>query len=77
MQVLVIFIQNWSKLKPHEGEPWPVGRYNHATVLLGSNDHQLLVTGGYDGSILNDCWILNLQSGRWKEVTEFNTNKLF
>ena len=55
-----------------EGGPAPMGRMAHAAVCLGyGEDHpQLLVTGGTDkcGNTFHDVWILNLQSGRWREV---------
>ena len=54
------------------GEPCPVKRCNHAAVCLGyGGDHpQLLVTGGREASnkVLKDAWILDMQSGRWREV---------
>jgi hypothetical protein len=49
-----------------------VGRYGHAAVLLDyCGDHpQLFVTGGSDADreVLSDSWILDMQSGRWREV---------
>ena len=56
----------------HEGEPCPVARDGHAAVCLnyGGDHPQLLVTGGRgaDGKVLNDAWMLDVQSGRWREV---------
>ena len=47
-------------------------RSAHAAVCLDYGDHpQLLVTGGMsgvDGQPLSDAWMLDVQSGRWKEV---------
>ena len=66
-----IFIQHWTKLDRHEGEPCPMGRSAHAAVCLDYGDHpQLLVTGGrsVDGKALRDAWMLDVQSGRWREV---------
>ena len=66
----VIFMQHWSKLEI-QGESCPVGRCDHAAVCLGhGGDHpQLLVTGGRDGNTrLSDVWLLDLASGRWREV---------
>ena len=44
----------------------------HAATCLGygGDRPQLLVTGGRDkfNMILNDVWILDLASGRWREV---------
>ena len=49
-------------------------RDGHATVCLdyGGVRPQLVVTEGDDGSIgnaLNDVWIMDVQSGMWKEVS--------
>ena len=56
-----------------EGEPCPTGRYHHAAVCLGQGTRpQLVVIGGQDGNYraLNDVlWILDVESGRWKEVS--------
>ena len=53
-----------------QGEPCPEARDDHAAVCLGyGGDHpQLLVTGGYGGGVLSDVWLLDVQSGRWREV---------
>ena len=48
-------------------------RAKHATVCLdyGGDRPQLVVTGGLDASnnVLNDVWIMDVQSGMWKEVS--------
>ena len=47
-------------------------RSRHATVCLnyGGDRPQLVVTGGCDsGNVLNDVWIMDVQSGLWKEVS--------
>ena len=55
-----------------EGEPCPVARNGHAAVCLdyGGDHPQLLVTGGRDAGtkVLSDVWMLDVQSGRWREV---------
>ena len=62
-------MQHWSH---HVGEPCPVERSAHAAVCLGyGEDHsQLLVTGGLDAGnkVLSDAWMLDVQSGKWREV---------
>ena len=67
----VIFMQHWNKLVI-QGVSCPVGRSRHAAVCLGygGDSPQLLVTGGREGhsSVLNDVWLLDLKSGRWREV---------
>ena len=68
----VLFMQHFSKMDT-QGESCPEKRHSHAAVCLGyGGDHpQLLVTGG-DGSsfgdVLSDMWLLDVQSGRWREV---------
>ena len=66
-----ISMQHWSKLDRHEGEPCPVGRSGHAAVCLDYGDHpQILVTGGrgVGDKVLRGAWILEVQSGKWREV---------
>ncbi len=61
-------------MEPVEGEPWPVGRSGHAACCLnyGEDHPQLLVHGGlYDNStVLRDMWILDVNTGKWTEVSE-------
>ena len=48
-----------------------MGRYYHAAICLGyGEDHpKLLVMGGYGGGkVLNDMWLLDLQSRKWTKV---------
>ena len=66
-------MQDWRKLECQEkGVPRPMGRSSHDAVCLGyGGDHpHLLVTGGLDNdkTVLGDAWMLDLQSGRWREV---------
>ena len=67
----VMFMQHWSKLEI-QGDSCPVRRLDHAAVCLGyGGDHpKLLVTGGLgeDRIVLSDVWLLDLESGRWREV---------
>ena len=66
----VLFMQHFSKIDT-QGESCPKGRSFHAAVCLGyGGDHsQLLVTGGFDGRrVMSDVWLLDVQSGRWREV---------
>ena len=67
----VLFMQHFSKMDT-QGESCPEGRYSHGAVCLGyGGDHpQLLVTGGSTsiGNVLSDVWLLDVQSGRWREV---------
>ena len=71
--VLWYLSQEWSKLEKSEGAPWPVERSAHAACCLnyGEVHPQLLVTGGVDrdGNTLQDAWILDVNSGRWREVS--------
>ena len=64
----------WTKLERPEGATWPVERSSHAATCLNyGDDHpQLLVTGGVDemSKTLNDVWMLDINTGRWREVRE-------
>ena len=47
-------------------------RSDHAAVCLdyGGDRPQLVVIGGRDtNNVLNDMWIMDVQSGMWKEVS--------
>ena len=66
----VLFMQHFSKMDT-QGESCPEERYDHSAVCLGyGGDHpQLLVTGGdCKSSVLSDVWLLDVKSGRWREV---------
>ena len=68
----VLLMQHFSKMAT-QGESRPKRRSRHASVCLGyGGDHpQLLVTGGLGitiGDVLSDVWLLDVQSGRWREV---------
>ena len=56
------------------GAPWPAGRSSHAACCLnyGDNEPVLLMTGGVDqnGKTIKDAWLLDVYSGRWREVRE-------
>lgn len=66
--------QEWNKLERPEGAPWPAERSGHAACCLNyAQDHpQVLVTGGLDDNdkTLHDKWILDVKSGRWREVRD-------
>ena len=66
--------QVWTKLERPEGVPWPMERVWHAACCLNYGDDypQLLITGGLDKNLntLSDAWLLDLTSGRWREVRE-------
>ncbi len=54
------------------GEPWPVERSGHAACCLnyGQDHPQLLVHGGVGkGKTLGDMWILDIDIGKWAEVS--------
>ena len=73
---VVIFMQHWRKLD-NVGEPCPVERYGHAAVCLnyGEDQPQIFISGGIDDDInvFSDGWILDVQSGRWREVSSLLT----
>ncbi|XP_064393174.1 uncharacterized protein LOC135340746 [Halichondria panicea] len=62
-----------TKVKPVQGEPWPVERAVHAACCLnyGQDHPQLLVYGGVDdgNKVLGDTWILDVDTVQWTEVT--------
>ena len=70
----VIFMQHWCK---HDvGEPCPLGRRSHAAVCLnyGEDQPQIFIFGGHGSvKIQSDGWILDVQSGRWREVSSLLT----
>ena len=51
-----------------------MGRSGHAACCLNFGDEEpvLLMTGGVDdnGNTLKDAWLLEVNSGRWREVRE-------
>ena len=52
-----------------------MGRSVHTAVCLGPGDHpQVLVYGGVDnsGKVLSDMWVVDVHSGRWREVCMCN-----
>ena len=71
--VIILRMQEWSKLAHHVGEPCPVGRSYHAAVCLdyGGDHPQLLVIGGLGNGdkTLSDAWLLDVQSRRWRKVS--------
>ena len=73
IKLLCHLSQEWTKLERPEGAPWPAERSSHAACCLnyGQDHPQVLVTGGADmnGNALSDMWILDVQSGRWREVS--------
>ncbi len=66
-----VLLQHWTKLQADE--PWPKDRAQHAACCInfGSEDPQLLISGGKDivGRVLDDAWLLNVNSAKWKEVS--------
>ncbi len=59
-------------MTPVQGEPWPVGRDDHAACCLnyGEDHPQLLVYGGRGNGnkTLGDMWILDVDTGKCTEV---------
>ena len=49
---------------PQEERCW------HAACCLnyGQQHPQLLVTGGFNGRVLGDAWILDIDGGKWRKV---------
>ena len=57
---------------PDSGEDSPTSRTLHAAACIehGGDRPQLVITGGRDAGdkVLNDVWIMDVQSGRWNKV---------
>ena len=57
---------------PDSGGDSPTVRILHAAVCIehGGDRPQLVITGGMGAGdkVLNDVWIMDVQSGRWKKV---------
>ena len=68
-------------MEPGAGEPWPAGRSRYAACCLGyAGDHiNLLVTGGIGrgDKPLNDTWLFNLSSKKWKEARRYYQHAIY
>ena len=57
---------------PDSGGDSPTSSTLHAAACIehGGDRSQLVITGGRDAGnkVLNDVWIMDVQSGRWKKV---------
>ena len=57
---------------PDSGGESPTARCYHAAVFIGHGGEkpQLVINGGWGAGnkVLNDVWIMDVQSGRWKKV---------
>jgi len=74
MYIAPLVQQEWTKLERPREAPWPVERSAHAACCLNYGHHhpQVLVSGGWDkyNRCLSDTWILDVKSGRWREVCD-------
>jgi hypothetical protein len=65
-------LQEWSKFEHYKRRSCPAERTGHSALCLGygGGHPQLLVIGGRSNSkrILNDAWILDLETVAWTEV---------
>ena len=59
-------------MEPAQGDQWPEARDDHATCCLnyGEDHPMILVSGGRTKGlkILENLWILDVDSGKWTEV---------
>ena len=57
--------------------PWPVGRDDHSACVKNGTCPLLLSIGGVSNQFntLGDLWILDIDSGRWKQVREGQTRE--
>ena len=62
------------RLDPNPSIPWPEGRLYHSSVTItsvsstGERKHYLVVLGGWNGSTVNNTWILDIERKEWKQV---------
>ena len=74
-------MQEITKVERAKGEPWPQGRFCHAACCLnyGEDHPQLLVFGGVNEQlqVLGDMWILDVDQGKWTEVSILYLNLLY
>ena len=60
-------------MEPTQGDEWPEGRDWHAACCINCvEDHPMvLVSGGLGegNNVLGDMWILDVDSGKWIEVS--------
>ncbi len=71
-------VQHWTEM-PTTGSHSPEGREYHAACLIaGTGSSQLLVVGGLArNGVLQDSWVLDLESFLWKEVGYRSTGFLY
>lgn len=73
-----MYMQQWTKIE--QRGTWPKARGAHAACCLGYGQlhQQLLVSGGVDNEqvTLNDVWLLDVSSGKWKEVRKVKKNQV-
>ena len=60
--------QHWSKIsKPVDRSvQWPEGRVGHAATCVSGS--VLLIVGGWDRNICDECWISDTTTTIWKKV---------
>ena len=65
---------------PDSGGDTPTMRSLHAAACIehGGDRPQLVISGGVGAGdkVLNDVWIMDVQSGRWKKVIHALVNSL-
>ena len=56
--------------KPETIDQWPVERCWHSGAIIntGSDCLMLVISGGWDKSTLDDCWIFNITKQYWIKV---------
>jgi len=67
-------LQHWNKLDTTSG-PSPPTRFRHSACciagpLTGQKHPLLLVGGGFDGGVLRDMWVLDIDRCVWSEVSD-------
>ncbi|XP_062503379.1 uncharacterized protein LOC134180277 isoform X2 [Corticium candelabrum] len=54
----------WTHITP-SSLLWPQPRYYHTMCIVGCKDEEIkiLLMGGYDGSVMKDCWMIDVMRG--------------
>ena len=64
---------HWEKIVPNRGDQWPGPRRIHGATVINNGLHQrspvLVISSGWNGNIVSDCWMMNIEKRSWKKVT--------
>ena len=62
----------WTHITP-SSLLWPQPRYYHTMCIVGCKDEEIkiLLMGGYDGSVMKDCWMIDVMRGSSEKVKNY------